>query len=105
MVELEFEQVSSGTNIGFPKCDTGLAFPCFVSREPEAQDRGATLQNWHSAAAGAEISGPREDRGQAHCHTVALEVVDISPRNLDSSLCFFQPSVSHDILSIEVKAG
>ena len=24
------------------------------------------------------------------------EVIDISPGNLDSSLCFFQPSVSHD---------
>ena len=27
-------------------------------------------------------------------------VVDISPGNLDSSLCFFQPSVSHDVLCI-----
>ena len=26
------------------------------------------------------------------------EVLDISPGNLDSSLCFFQPSVSHDVL-------
>ena len=25
-------------------------------------------------------------------------VIDISPSNLDSSLCFFQPSVSHDVL-------
>ena len=31
------------------------------------------------------------------------EVTDISPGNLDSSLCFFQPSVSHDVLCIEVK--
>ena len=31
------------------------------------------------------------------------EVTDISPSNLDSSLCFFQPSVSHDVLYIEVK--
>ena len=31
------------------------------------------------------------------------EVIDISPSNLDSSLCFFQPSVSHDLLCIEVK--
>ena len=30
-------------------------------------------------------------------------VVDISPGNLDSSLCFFQSSVSHDVLCIEVK--
>ena len=28
------------------------------------------------------------------------EVIDISPGNLDSSLCFFQPSVSHDVLCI-----
>ena len=28
------------------------------------------------------------------------EVVGISPGNLDSSLCFFQPSVSHDVLCI-----
>ena len=26
------------------------------------------------------------------------EVIDISPSNLDSSLCFFQPSISHDVL-------
>ena len=31
------------------------------------------------------------------------EVIEISPSNLDSSLCFFQPSVSHDVLCIEVK--
>ena len=32
------------------------------------------------------------------------EVIDISPpSNRDSSLCFFQPSVSHDVLCIEVK--
>ena len=28
------------------------------------------------------------------------EVIDISPSNLDSSLCFFQSSVSHDVLCI-----
>ena len=28
------------------------------------------------------------------------EVIDISPSNLDSSLCFIQPSISHDILCI-----
>ena len=27
-------------------------------------------------------------------------VIDISPGSLDSSLCFFQPSVSHDLLYI-----
>ena len=28
------------------------------------------------------------------------EVIDISPSNLDSSLCFFQPSVFHDVRCI-----
>ena len=31
------------------------------------------------------------------------EEIDISPGNPDSSLCFFQPSISHDVLCIEVK--
>ena len=31
------------------------------------------------------------------------EVIDSSPGNLDSSLCFFQPSVSHDVPCIKVK--
>ena len=28
------------------------------------------------------------------------EGIDISPGYLDSSLCFFQPSISHDVLCI-----
>ena len=28
------------------------------------------------------------------------EVIDISPGNLDSSLCFIQPGISHDVLCI-----
>ena len=28
------------------------------------------------------------------------EVIDISPSNADSSYCFIQPSVSHDVLCI-----
>ena len=28
------------------------------------------------------------------------EVIDISPSNLDSSLCYFQSSISHDVLCI-----
>ena len=38
------------------------------------------------------------------CHKGAVictsEVIDISPGNLDSSLCFFQPSISHEVLCI-----
>jgi len=31
------------------------------------------------------------------------EVIDISPRNLDSSLCFIQSGILHDVFCIEVK--
>ena len=31
------------------------------------------------------------------------EVIDISPSILDSSLCFIQPGISHDVLCIEIK--
>ena len=41
------------------------------------------------------------------CHKGAVicisEAFDISPCSLDSRLCFFQPSISHDVLCIEVK--
>ena len=41
------------------------------------------------------------------CHKSGVicisEVIDISPGSLNSSLCFFQPSISHDVLCIEVK--
>ena len=33
----------------------------------------------------------------------SAEVIDISPSNLDSRLCFIQPSVSRDVLCMEVK--
>ena len=36
------------------------------------------------------------------CHCIS-EVIDISSGNLDSSLCFFQPRILHDVLCIEVK--
>jgi len=43
----------------------------------------------------------------SNCHKGGVicisEVIDISPGNLDSSLCFLQPRVSHDVLCIEVK--
>ena len=41
------------------------------------------------------------------CHKCGIicisEVIVISPSNLDFSFCLFQPSVSHDVLFIEVK--
>ena len=38
-----------------------------------------------------------------HLDNLYREAKSISPGNLDSSLCFFQSSVSHDVLCIEVK--
>ena len=42
----------------------------------------------------------------AFCHKGGVicisEVIDISPGNLDSSLCFIQPSLSHDVLSFKL---
>ena len=41
------------------------------------------------------------------CHKSGViwisEVIDMFAGNLDSSLCFFQPRVSHDVLCIQVK--
>ena len=39
----------------------------------------------------------RRDKGDVICIS---EVIEISPGNLDSSLCFFQSSISHDVLCI-----
>ena len=43
----------------------------------------------------------------AFCHKGGIlcisEVIDISPGNLPSSLCFIQPGISYDVLCIEVK--
>ena len=43
----------------------------------------------------------------AFCHEGVVicisEVIDISPGNLDSSLCFIQPGISHDVLCTWVK--
>ena len=38
--------------------------------------------------------------GWYHPH---IEVIDISPGNLDSILCFIQPSILHDLFCIQVK--
>ena len=36
------------------------------------------------------------------CVICISEVIDISPCNIDSSLCFIQPSISHDVLCIYI---
>ena len=40
-------------------------------------------------------------RKRSHKESCSVyEIIDISPGNVDSSLCFFQLSVSHDVLCI-----
>ena len=45
-----------------------------------------------------------EEMHTVFCHKGGVicisEVIDISPGNIDSSLCFFQPSISHNVLCI-----
>ena len=67
-------------------------------------DRGA----WWATVHGVEKSRTwLSDFTFTFCHKGGVicisEVIDISPGNLDSSLCFFQSSISHDVLCIEVK--
>ena len=38
-----------------------------------------------------------------YCIICVSEVTDTSPGNLDSSFCFIQPSILHDVLFIKVK--
>ena len=53
------------------------------------------------------LKAESEEELKSLCHKGGVicipEVIDISPSNLDSSLCFLQSSVSHDVLCIEVK--
>ena len=49
----------------------------------------------------AAVYGVTQSRTRLKRLSISLsEVTDISPSNLDSSLCFFQSSVSHDVLCI-----
>lgn len=59
MVELGFKQVSSGTKSGLYKPNTGSSFLAL-----QAGKLRPRMGKEHSQmAAGAEVSGPREDRG------------------------------------------
>ena len=54
--------------------------------------------------AGIKIAGRNINNLRYADHTTLMaeseEVIDISSGNLDSSLCSFQPRVSHDVLYI-----
>lgn len=60
IVELEFKQVSSSTKRGLQKPDAGFSFLAL-----QAGKLRLRIGKEHSQmAAGAEVSGPREDRGR-----------------------------------------
>ena len=76
----------------------------------ESQGRGA----WWAAVCGVAQSRARlkwlsssSSSSSIFCHKGGViyisGIIDISSGNPDYSLCFFQPSVSHDVLCIEVK--
>ena len=66
---------------------------CFLRNIYEGQE--ATVRTGHGTTDWFQIG-----KGGVICIS---EVIDISPSKLDSSLCFIQPSVSHDVLCIEVQ--
>ena len=85
-----------------------------MQREPEPMWISQARPPWSAAVpTGHESLPPPKQLGAlgpvcrcSHAETEGrciTEVIDISPGNLDSSLCFFQSSVSHDVLCIEVK--
>ena len=46
-------------------------------------------------------TGSKQEKEYVEGGVISLsEVIDISPDNLDSNLCFFQPSISHNVLCI-----
>ena len=55
------------------------------------------LQHFHSLSPSLPLQFTAVHLGGVICTS---EVLDISPSNLDSSLCFLQPSVFHDVLGI-----
>ena len=78
--------------------------PCLFNFYAEYIMRNAGLEE---TQAGIKITGRNINNLFTFCHKGGVicisEVIDISPGNLDSSLYFFQPSISHDVLYIEVK--
>ena len=85
-------------------CQGCILSPCLFNLYAEYMMQNARLDE---AQAGIKIAGRKINNLRYADDTTLMaeseEVIDLSPGNLDSSLCFFQPSVSHDVLCIEVK--
>ena len=75
---------------------SGLLFPSpWDLPNPGIKPRSPTLQ---------ADTLPSEPPGKPFCHQGSVicisEIIDISPSNLGSSLCFIQPDISHDVLCV-----
>ena len=74
--------------------------------EGPAWPRGSSLPQWGnlfttSSSLGKLLKQLAFTKKKKKSAVICIsEVNDISPSNLDSSLCFLQPSVSHDVLCI-----
>ena len=55
------------------------------------------MVGWHHQLHGNEFELWEMVKDREAWHA---EIIDISPGNLDSSLCFIQSSISHDVLCI-----
>ena len=84
-------------------CITGRDFSaCSFTPEPAKPVPPCRRRGCHEGSLAAEVRlgpGPWLDEGGAKIKGRGIcvsEVIDISPGKLDSSLCFIQPSVSHE---------
>ena len=61
------------------------------------------IENQNSGDSKPEPEAKAEEPAEAETIICISEVTDISPCNLDCSLCFIQSAISHDVFCIKVK--
>ena len=92
---------SPGGGKGYPRQYSGLE---------NSMDRGAWRATVHGVAKSQLLLSDFHFQEAlrvlfAFCHKGGIicisEVIDISPSNLDSSLCFIQPGISHDVMLVK----
>ena len=85
----------------------GHGHPLQYSCLENPMDRGAWCTTVHGDAKNRTRLSDFISLHFTFCHKGGVicvsEVIDISPGNLDSSLCFFQPSISHDVLLLQLR--
>ena len=85
-----FCQFSSSADCAVPDCKYKLKCSHFHCTYPGCR---------HTVVGMSQMDSHKR-KHEKHGVICISEVIDISPSNLDSSLCFLQPSVSHDVLCI-----